>query len=288
MEMINTIKTFISSVNMNNIRAALYAWLFNFFFSLIAYYGFYRVFSSAAGDSLLAGEAGSRYGVFNFLIDTFYNYKGSLPLIFSLLFLLTLLFALVSVFLAGGIYSVLIEERKAGFSNLLYASAESFFSMVKLLLVNILNWAIALIIPVFSMVLFWQPGILKVNETVVPVFFFAWVTVSAVILIFSTAIYDFSRISRLQEDKNFLYAFKKGIIFTFTNKLNVLLLFLLYGAVLLILFLVYSAVSGLLTNAADTIFIFILFQIFMFLRYYLKIVLMHAEVKIAEDRFEEE
>jgi hypothetical protein len=273
---------------MNNIRAALYAWFFNFFFSLIAYYGFYRVFSSAAGDSLLAGEAGSRYGIFNFLIDTIYNYKGSLPLIFSLLFLLTLLFALVSVFLAGGIYSVLIEERKASFSNLLYASAESFFSMVKLLLVNILNWAIALIIPVFSMVLFWQPGILKVNETVVPVFFFAWVTVSAMILIFSTAIYDFSRISRLQEDKNFLYAFKKGIIFTFTNKLNVLLLFLLYGAVLLILFLVYSAVSGLLTNAADTIFIFILFQIFMFLRYYLKIVLMHAEVKIAEDRFEEE
>jgi len=282
------IKTFISSVNMNNIRAALYACLFNFFFSLIAYYGFYRVFSSAAGDSLLAGEAGVRHGVFNFLIDTIYNYKGGLPLILSILFLLILLFALMSVFLAGGIYSVLIDERKASFSNLLYASAESFLPMVKVLLINILNWAVALIIPVLAMFLFWQPGILKVNESLVPVFFFTWIIVSVVILIFSTAIYDFSRISRLQEDKNFLYVFKKGLIFTFTNKLNILILFLLFGASMLILFLVYSTLSGLLENAADTIFIFILFQIFMFFRYYLKVVLMHAEVKIAEDRYDEE
>lgn len=282
------VKTFISSVNSNNIRAALYACCFNFLFSLIAYYGFYRVFSSAAGDSLLAGEAGSRHGVFNLLVDTLYNYKGGLPLLFSILFLLSLFFALMSVFLAGGIYSVLIEERKASFSNLLYASAESFLPMVKLLPVNILNWAIALIIPVLSMVLFWRPGILKVNESVVPVFFFAWITLSVMILIFATAIYDFSRISRLQEGRNFLYSFKKGILFTFTNKLNIFILFLLYGAVLLILFLVYAPVSGLLPRAADTIFIFILFQIFMFLRYYLKIVLMHAEVKIAEKRYDEE
>lgn len=282
------IKTFFSSVNLNNMRAALYAWFFNLLFSVVVFYGFYKLFSTAAGESLIARDVGSLYGVFNLITDIIYNYKGSLPVIFSILFLLIILFFLVSIFLAGGIYSVLIEERKATFTNLFYSSTENFFPMLKIFLVNCLNWAVALIIPVFSMVLFWKPGILKVNESLFPFFFFIWLVVSGLILIFSTAIYDFSRISRLQEDRIFLYSFKEGILFTFSNKLNILILFLFYGAFLIIIYLVYWLIGGPVENLVYTVLIFIIYQIFMFLRYYMKVVLMQAEVKISGRHYEEE
>lgn len=269
-------------------RAALYAYLFNAVFSFIAYFGFYTLFSMAAGDSLLAGEAAAKYGMFGFLTDIVTNYKGSLPFFFAILFLLVVFFILVSIFLAGGIYSVLIEDRKASFTHLFYSSAESFIPMLKIFLVNCLNWAIALVIPLMSMFFFWKPGILKINETLVPLFFFAWAVVSIIILVFSTAIYDFSRIARLQEERSFLYAFKKGISFAFSNKKNVFILFILYGISLGLLYLVNYFAGSLMENLSYAILIFLVYQVIMFFRYYLKIILMHGEVKIAEIRYEDE
>lgn len=282
------IKSFLKSVNLNNMRAALYAWLFNFLFSLIAYYGFYKLFATAAGESLAASGGDKGYSVFNILVDIFHNYKGSMVLLFSILLVLVILFFLVAIFSAGGIYSVLIEERKATFTNLFYSSAESYLAMLKIFLVNLLNWTAALIIPVFSMVLFLKPGILKINESLVPFFFYPWLIISALILIFSMAIYDFSRISRLQEERHFLYSFKEGIKFVFSNKLNILILFLLYGVSLIIIYLLYMLISGLINTLKYTILIFIIYQVFMFLRYYLKMALMLAEVKVSETHYEEE
>lgn len=282
------IKTFFSSMKLNNMRAALYAYLFNALFSIIAYFGFYTLFAAAAGDSLLAGETATKYGLFGFLTDLITNYKGSLPFFFSILFLLIILFILISIFLAGGIYSVLIEERKASFSNLFFSSAESFFPMLKLFLVNFLIWVIAFVIPLIAIAIFWKPTIIKLNESLVPVLFVVWGVVSIFILIFSTAIYDFSRIARLQEERNFLYAFKKGISFAFSNKKNILILFVLYGISLSLLYLINYFVGSLMENVTYAIFIFLVYQVIMFSRYYLKIVIMHAEVKIAEIRYEAE
>ncbi len=282
------IKIFFKSIDLNGVRAALYAWLLNLLFSLVGFYGFFILFSTAAGEALAAGDGGIQYGVFNFLVDIFYNYKGSLVLLFAFLFLIVILFALVNIFSSGGIYAALLEERKAGFANLFYCSAENFFPMLKMFLVNIVNWLAALLIPVFLMMLYWRPGVLEVSEWLFPFFMIVWLPLSVLVLIFSMAIYDFSRISRLQEGRNFIYSFKEGIKFAFSNKLTVLVLFSLYGIFLIILLLVYLAISGPLGNLANTTLIFIIYQVFMFLRYYLKVVSMQAEVKLAEQRFLEE
>lgn len=282
------INIFFKSIDFNGMRAALYAWLFNLLFSLVGFYGFFILFSTAAGESLAAGDGGKQYGVFNFLADIFYNYKGSLVLLFAVLFLIIILFVLASIFSSAGIYAALLEERKAGFSNLFYCSAENFFPMLKMFLVNIVNWSLALIVPLFFMILYWRPGILEVSEWLFPFFMIVWLPLTVLILIYSMAIYDFSRISRLQEGRNFLYSFKEGIKFAFKNKITVLVLFSLYGIFLIIIYLVYLFISGPVGNLAYTTLIFIIYQVFMFLRYYLKVVLMQAEVKIAEQSFLEE
>jgi hypothetical protein len=285
---VEAMNIFFKSIDLNSMRAALYAWLLNLLFSLVGFYGFFILFSMAAGESLAAGDGGKQYGIFNFLVDIFYNYKGSLVLLFAVLFLITILFVLVTIFSSGGIYAALLEERKAGFSNLFYCSAENFFSMLKMFLVNIVNWLAALSIPLFLMILYWRPGMLEVSEWLFPFFMIVWLPLTVAALIYSSAIYDFSRISRMQEGRNLLYSFKEGIKFAFTNKLTVLVLFSLYGIFLVILYLVYLLVSGPVGNLAYTTLIFVIYQVFMFLRYYLKVVLMQAEVKIAEQRFLDE
>ena len=79
------IKAYFGSMGFRSVRAALYAYLFNLFFSLIGYYGFYKLFSGAAGESLSARETVGQGGFFSFFSDIIYNYEGGFPLLFSLL-----------------------------------------------------------------------------------------------------------------------------------------------------------------------------------------------------------
>jgi hypothetical protein len=273
---------FLQGIGMRNVRAAIYAWFFNFVLSLFVYLGYYKLFKNAAGESIIAGNIEGEVGVYTLLADTVRNYSGNFSLVFSLALLAALLYFLISIFLAGGIYSALVGDERTTFANLLASSVENFFSMLKIFVVNLLNWVVALFVPGILFFLFIDsPSLLK-NETVLPIFTYSWLALTLLILTFSTAVYDFSRIIKLKEDRGVFNAFKKGIKFTFTNKLNVLVIFLLYALSLAILYLVYSVFINLAGDILYVPALFIVLQVFVMVRYFLKVVVMRAEVVLTQ------
>jgi hypothetical protein len=266
------------------VRPAVYAWFFNFLFTIFIYYGYYRVFSIPAGKALIPfGEnagAKANLGAFTFLADILRHYKGSLPLVFSLALVYTIAFIIVSIYVSGGVYSVLVEDEKTNFTNLIVNSTQNFAGMFKISLINLINVIAALIVPGVLLLVFFDARSLYSNETIIQVFFWIWAAVTALFLTFSTAIYDFSRIIKLREDRGCFYSFKQGIIFVFSNKLAILFLFLLYGISLALIYLAYAVSMGLQESLPYAFLLFLVYQAFMMARYYLKIVVMRAEVRL--------
>jgi hypothetical protein len=276
------IKAFIKGVGLKNLRPAVYAWFFNFFFSLFIYLGYYWAFSEAAGKTKIAADVAGEIGIFTFLADISRNYTGSLYLLFLLALFAAVLFFLVSIFVAGGIYSVLVGDERTTFSNLIASSVENFFSMIKIFLINILNWAAALFIPGILLFLFFKIESLALNETALQVFTCIWMAITPLIFAFATAIYDLSRIFKLKEDRNVFYSLKKAIIFTFSNKLNLAVVFLMYVVSLLVLFLIYVIFNHFLEDLLYVFFLFVIYQGFILVRYFLKVVVMRAEIQLTE------
>lgn len=276
------LKAYIKGVGLKNVRPAVYAWFFNFFFSLFIYLGYYWLFSGAAGKTKIAADVAGEIGVFTFLADIFQNYNGNLFLLLFLALAAAILFFLVSIFVAGGIYSVMVGDERTTFSNLIASSVENFFSMLKIFLVNILNWTAALFIPGILLFLFLKTESLYLNETVLQIFTYIWTAITPLFLAFAVAIYDLSRIFKLKEDKNVFYSFKKAIIFVFSNKLNLAAVFLMYVVSLLVLFLIYAIFNHFLEDLLYVFFLFMIYQGFILVRYFLKVVVMRAEIQLTE------
>jgi hypothetical protein len=272
--------SFVKSLGIKNFRPALYSWFFNFLFTVFIYYGYYRVFSIPAGNTLIQEETGGQISTFTFLADILQHYKGSLPLIFSLALVFTMAFLLVSIYASTGIYTVLVENEKPTFTNLIANSTQNFFSMLKVFLINLVNFFIALIFPVFLLIIFFKVKMFTSNESTITFFFYVWIAVTTLFCVFSIVVYDYSRIYKLKEDKNVLYSLRKGISFTFSNKINILSLFILYAISLVIIYLVYSILIGIVINLFYAFLIFFFYQGFIIVRYYLKIVVMRAEINL--------
>lgn len=266
------------------LRPAVYAWFFNFLFTVFIYYGYYRVFSIPAGRTLIpfGANVGAKpnLGTFTLLADILSHYRGSLPLVFSLALVYTIAFVIVSIYVSGGVYAVLVEDEKTNFTNLIACSTQNFADMFKVSLVNLINLILSLIFPGILLLVFFAARSLYTNETIIQVFFWIWVAVTALFLTFSTAIYDFSRIIKLKEDRGSFYSFKQAIIFVFSNKLALLLLFLLYGVSLALIYLVFYFTMELQENLPYAFLLFLVYQAFMMARYYLKVIVMRAEVRL--------
>lgn len=264
-----------------NIRPAIYGWFFNFLFSIFIYYGYYKVFSIPAGSTMISGaEGGGNPGTFTFLADILQHYEGSLPLVFSLAGVFTLVFFLVSIYVSAGIYTVLVENEKTSFTNLIANSTQNFFIMLKISIINLVNLIAALIVPALLLLLFLKTKALYTNESLFGIFLWVWGALAALLLTFSVAIYDFSRIFKLRDDKNSFYSFKQGIMFTFSNKVNILAVFVLYALSLALIYLVYAVVMGVVQHLLYVILLFGVYQGFIMVRYYLKIVVMRAEIHL--------
>jgi hypothetical protein len=274
------ITAFFRGVGLKNVKPAIYGWFFNFAFTIFIYYGYYKVFSIPAGNTLINEDGGAAISTFTFLTDILQHYKSSLPLVFSLAIVFTLGFLLASIYVSAGIYTVLVDEERTSFTNLIASSTQNFFSMLKISLINLLNFIAVLIVPVILLIIFFNIKSLYSNETLIGIFFWVWIAITALFLTFSAAIYDFSRIFKLRDDKNILYSFRKGIIFTFSNKLNILAIFVLYALSLVIIYLVYLLVMGVVHHLLYVFLVFLIYQGFIMVRYFLKIVVMRAEIRL--------
>lgn len=275
------VTSFLRGIGLKNIRAAYYGWFFNFLFSIFVYWGYFRVFDQAAGKSLLAFDGGSEVGMFTFFMDINHRYPGSLGLVFSLACVGAILYFLLTIFLAGGIFGTLVEDERTSFTNLLALSLEYYFDMIKMFFANLLGVLVVLFVPIIILVLFVSSDHLMDSEKAIQIFLYTWVPLVVFVLLVSSFIYDFSRIYKIKDGKNLITAFRSGIRFTFTNKRSILTILLLYGLALLILYMFNYLFILFTQNFLFTTLFFLILQAFVWLRYYLKIVLIRAEIHLA-------
>lgn len=275
----NLLKIIGNGINVRCLRLAAYAWLFNLFLSFIIYFGFYMVFTISAGSSLI-GEHTESYGLFSVLMDIFNNFPGSFTLLVSICFYFIIFYIVSSVFISAGIFSVLIEEEKASFFTLLSASIDNFFKFLKVFLINVLNFAIAVLPMVFLIFIFWKTMELSLNETVFGVFILIFLIMAMILLIFSISIYDYSRIIRLRDGRNFLFSFRSGIRFVFRNKMNILLLFIFYLLSSTFFYFIFKLIMSVAEDFLGMIFVFAVYQLFILIRYFLKIIVINGEFEL--------
>lgn len=273
-------KAFIKGIGFRNIRPALYGWFVNLAVSSVIYFAYYRIFVHAAGDSVIAADINSETGLFNFFADLTANYPGNLSLAFGLGVFIAILFIILSVYVSGGIYAVLVEDERTTLTNLISCSSENFSRMISIFLCCIPVWLIAVAIPGLMTWFFLQVKSMVLSETAQQVFVYLLGAVSALVFTFAAALYDYARIFKLKEDRGLFLSLKKGIHFTFTNKLAILAVFSLYGLALLILHLFFLLFTGLIEDLLYTVLVFAAYQGFMMVRYFLKIIVIRAEIEL--------
>lgn len=275
----NLLKILFKGFNLRNLKLGAYGWLFNIFFSILVYFGFYSVFSISAGNSKI-GENIELYGFFTTLFDIFNNFPGSFSLVVSISFFLLIGYIIVSIFVSAGIFSVLIEEEKATFFTLFSASIENFIKFLKIFLINIINFAIAAVPVVLLSFFFWNTLKSATNETLFRIFLSIIVCLSVTLIIFFVAVYDYSRIIRLKEGRNFLFSFKSGVKFVFSNKKQIAIIFLFYIFFSFLIHFVLKLVISSIGSIFSFYIIFFIFQLFIWIRYLLKIIVIQGELSL--------
>lgn len=267
------------SLRFHNIKISMYPMFFNFWFSIVFYFLFYRTLSQAVGNSFISHEAAT-YGEFTIISEVVRELGFAAPLLISLTLILGLLFILVSIFVSGGVYGILVSEEGSSYRNLLHLSAENFFKMLKVFFINLVNFLVVAIVS--GLLAFAFSAILKSthNEALMWPFIYIWIFVTGFLALFALAAYDFSRIIRLRDERNFVYSYKKGMAAMFANKLNVLGLFLVFVIVTIFTHLLLSVFMSQLGGLLHVSLIFLVFQAFIWFRYYLKTLIMNAEVHL--------
>lgn len=271
------IKPLLCGFNLRNIIISLFLWGFNLFFSFLVYFGFYMVFSISSGYSKI-GENIFKFGFFTTLFDVFKNFNGSFSLMVSISVMILIIYVMYSVFISAGLFSLIMEEEPVTFFTLFSASVENFFKFLRVFIVNIINFLIAVTPSLFLTKFFWNILKSSTNETMFKSLFVFFIVIQLLFLMFSVAIYDYSRIIRLREDKNFLFSFREGIKFVFKNKKNILLIYLFYIVVTIMLYSLLRMAIGPLEEFFNIILIFIIYQLFIWFRYLLKVVIIQGEL----------
>jgi len=273
------LKAILESFKIKNIKIAIYIWMFNFFLSFLVYYCFFHLFSVSAGSTILL-ENFSFQNLWPYLIEMFQNNESISVIFLSIVLLCLVLFVIISIFISGAIYSIFINEEEKTFKNLLLSSIENFFKIFKIFLINILNWIFIILFSGTIFYLLWLIQKNSGNESLVKILAYLWILITIFLLIFSMAIYDFSRIIRLKTERNFIFSFMKGIRFVFSKKMTILFLFVIYIITILLFHIFISIIFSQVENILHVLFLLFIFQIFIILKYYIKTIMMNAEVNI--------
>lgn len=276
------IRAFFRGFGIRNVKPAAFGWVFNFAFALVAFYGVGKLLSFAFGETLLA-ERISSVGLFTVVSDVVRHCADGVWVIATLGFFSAGLFLIVTIFLSGGVYAVLIFDERGSFRNLISSAIENFFKMAVVFLVNIATWLAAGLLSVLALF-----GFLKLRSVLFPrlplePFIWAGAGVTMAFLLIASAVHDFSKIFRLRDGKGALASFAKAIRFVRTHPLAIALLSLLYLVSSGVILLVYGLLLGSRERAAAVPFaaLFGIYEIVIYFRYYLKTVLIRAWIDIA-------
>ena len=272
------IHAFLHSFRGRTASVSLYAWMANLFFSLLAYLGLNRLLACTLGDSLLL-ENSQLYGSFSVWMEMIRHGEAGMRLLLFELGLLALVFGLFSVFLSGGIYGCFISGKSTGLRDFLRQGWNAFPGFIKLFFTCWLVWIPALAVCLVGFLLL--AGVLRDsgNETAFRWLAVVWGGLTLLLAGYSLAVYDFARIQRLGGVKKTWESFRAGMGFVSRHAGAILLLYILFLVPFLLLFPLTSVLDS-FTTSLPLIPLLLVFQVAIWLRYFLKTVLMHAETRL--------
>ena len=272
---------FIRGFKIRGIKLAAFLWLFNliitsFFFSVI-----YKFLSLNINNNL---QNTREIGIFNIITDSLSNSPLGFKLTLFIGILLIIIYIFFSIFLSAGTLSLLINNDKIFLDNFLSESFYNFFKILKIFIINIVNWLISFFIIIILFIILFKSSLIEKNEALFEVILLLIIILSIIIIFISTLIYDFSRIIKLRKNKNMVSSFTDSIRFIFNNKIDLTILTTTYTIFLLIGYIIYKILNPLNNIINFFIFSLIFYQLFIFYRYYLKIVMFSAEIKLFENK----
>jgi hypothetical protein len=275
---------FLVGFEWKNIKPALYGWFFNLLFSIAIYLGVYIFFYNAAGSSALAAGVTTQIGLFTFVNDILANYPGSLPFLVLIGAISVVLYFLFSIFASGGIIAALLENEKTTFPALVSSSGEHFTGMLKVFFFNAVILCLSLLVPGVLALATMSLNYSSDGGKIIDILFYTSAALAIFIIVLSTVIYDYTRIYKIKEERNLYETIKNAFSFIFSNKWNIMVLLVLYLLSMLILYLGFSIIRNRIENLLNVALLFVIYQVFIMARYYLKVVIIRAEVFLIEKK----
>ena len=271
-------------------------WLINFIFSSVIFYLSFQAFSGAIGKSGVAERLLKEFD-FNVLFE-FLIHDGGFKTIFSVAFVLILIYFLVSIFLYGGILFSLTnprklntgENRKQSFTPVFFQGAGKFFGrFFRLSIYSLILWGIFII---FNMLLNPLGRLLTAkgaNEQVAFYLFWVRLGIGLFLLYLIKMILDYARIKIVIEDSRHVFrSLFRTIKFVFQRLGKTLALYYLLLITGIILFGIYWVLKLIIPSYSliTIIIIFIVQQIFIASRGWIKIAFQAGQLKFySPERF---
>lgn len=264
-------------------------WFVNFIFGAVVFYLFYRRFSEVIGSSRMADKILKKLD-YNFVFE-FLVYNGQfIKTILFLAFMLMLIYFLVSIFLYGGILNRLVQSHRSydvgrdngRFAPVFFQGGGKYFGrFFRLTIYSLILWFVVLI---FFFGLTRLVGALTTRGTKEQLAFYLFVlevVIGLFLVYLIKMILDYTRIKIVTEDTRYVFrSLFQSIGFVFQNfgkALGIYYLLVLTGIILIGIYWLlrqvipdYSFLTLLIT--------FILYQLFIASRGWLKIALQAAQL----------
>lgn len=273
------ISGFFKEIGAREAKLSLYAWLVSALAGAAILWGFHELFVSVSGNPL------SDRGLYYYWLPTFFNdlsinYPGSSAALAMAGLAIFIVLWLLSLFLSGGVYALLLHQGRVSIKRLITLSAGHFTRMLKLFFANIPNFIAASLIPGILFYIYYKKQSSAIDETIMMLFIYGWGALLVLFFIYSIAVYDLSRIHALREERGIFKSLKSGIRSVFSNKLYFLIIFIVYLVLVALLSFLCLRITGLFNDSRPEIIVIAIQQVFLFLRYFSKILLMRAETRI--------
>lgn len=274
-------------------------WVVNFLFGLVMYSLISGALSDFLGKSLVAYKLFKEFDM-NYFFELMVHKEGTFQSILSVGFLLFGLYFLVSLFLYGGILHTVDLRQKSGskkkgsskksrkknqrFSSIFFQGAGKYFGrFFRLYIYSLILWAGFVIVNVLIHLFFGKVlGTADAGEKTLFYLFWVRLGIGLFLLFLVLMIMDYSRIRVVVEDTRKVFqSLVKGIQFVFQKFGKTLALYFLLvvtGAVLLAgYWLLKSLIPG--KNLELVLLAFLLGQVFLFARGWLRIIFQAAQMK---------
>ncbi len=264
-------------------------WLINFLFGSVIFFLLFGQISGAISESMMAESLLKKFD-FTFLFEFMTYHKDAVGTIFSAAFILMFLYLLVSIFLYGGILSVLIhsgrshemEEGKKRFAPIFFQGAGKYFGrFFRLAIYSLILWFIFAVFISLVSSLFGVFTARGTNEQLAFSLLLVEVAVVLFLVFLIKMILDYTRIKIVTEDSRYVFtSLFKAIWFILKNivrTLGLYYLLVLTGAALWAIFWLLDWVNP--SNSMLTIILaFVVSQIFIASRVWLKVAFQSAQL----------